>query len=177
MRPRPGRVPGDSPSGSRGRPPPPPSGRWNTPNAIYASLESEILPSVSIAQFQGADHAEEVACMERKPRLPDDDPKSQSRIHRTPIEPLQFLGHGVHQAIAPGSNALDHPGKEGVERVRTWSDRLMNSVTEELQGLDWRAVDARLTLRVVLRKPWLALHARDFLRMIRTLELCDRYGW
>ena len=64
-----------------------------------------------------------------------------------------------------------------IDRVRTWSDALMDSVTEELQGLDWRAVDARLSLRVAVRKPWLALHARDFLRMIRTLELCDRYGW
>src|SRR5438309_4169599 len=138
MRPRPGRVPGDSPSGSRGRPPPPPSGRWNTPNAIYASLESEILPSVSIAQFQGADHAEEVACMERKPRLPDDDPKSQSRIHRTPIEPLQFLGHGVHQAIAPGSNALDHPGKEGVEERRRPQDPIVGHHRVRVLALEGR---------------------------------------
>src|SRR5439155_299491 len=48
-----------------------------------------------------------------------------------------------------------------IDRVRTWSDALMDSVTEELQGLDWRAVDARLSLRVAVRKPWLALHARD----------------
>jgi flavin-dependent dehydrogenase len=64
-----------------------------------------------------------------------------------------------------------------IERVRTWSDALMDSVTEELQGLEWRAVDARLVVRTILRKPWLVRHARDFLRMIRTLELCDRYGW
>jgi digeranylgeranylglycerophospholipid reductase len=64
-----------------------------------------------------------------------------------------------------------------IDRVRGWSNRFMNSVAEELHGLDWRSVNARLVLRVLRRKPWLATRARDFLRMIRTLELCDRYGW
>jgi len=64
-----------------------------------------------------------------------------------------------------------------IDRVRGWSDRFMNSVAEELHGLEWRAVNVRLALRVLARKPWLAAHARDFLRMIRTLELCERYGW
>ena len=64
-----------------------------------------------------------------------------------------------------------------IERVRTWSDRFMNSVTEELHGRDWRAINAAMALRVFARKPWLVTHGRDFLRMMRTLELCDRYGW
>jgi digeranylgeranylglycerophospholipid reductase len=64
-----------------------------------------------------------------------------------------------------------------IDRVRGWSDRFMSSVAEELHGLDWRAVNVRLSLRTFARKPWLAAHARQFLRMIRTLELCERYGW
>jgi len=64
-----------------------------------------------------------------------------------------------------------------IDRVRGWSDRFMNSVAEEIHGLEWRAVTVRLALRVFARKPWLAAHGREFLRMIRTLELCERYGW
>ncbi len=64
-----------------------------------------------------------------------------------------------------------------IERVRRWSDRLMDDVGEELAGLDRRAVTARFAARAVLRKPWLLRHTREFLRMIRVLELCDRYGW
>ena len=64
-----------------------------------------------------------------------------------------------------------------IERVRGWSDRLMNSVGEELHGLEWRAVDLRMTLRAFVQKPWLAAHARELFRMLRALELCDRYGW
>src|SRR5439155_263114 len=64
-----------------------------------------------------------------------------------------------------------------IERIRRWGDRLMNSVGEELDGLDWRAVNPRMILSVLLRKPWLGIHAREFYRMILALELCDRYGW
>jgi digeranylgeranylglycerophospholipid reductase len=64
-----------------------------------------------------------------------------------------------------------------IDRVRGWSDRFMNTVAEEIHGLEWRAVNVRLGLRAFLRKPWLAAHGREFLRMIRTLELCERYGW
>jgi digeranylgeranylglycerophospholipid reductase len=64
-----------------------------------------------------------------------------------------------------------------IDRIRGWSDRLMNSVGEELDGLDWRAVNPRMILSVLLRKPWLGIHAREFYRMILALELCDRYGW
>ena len=64
-----------------------------------------------------------------------------------------------------------------IDRIRRWGDRLMNSVGEELHGLDWRAVNPRLILSVLLRKPWLGIHAREFYRMILALELCDRYGW
>jgi len=64
-----------------------------------------------------------------------------------------------------------------IDRVRGWSDRLMSSVAEELHGLEWRAVNVRLALRVFARKPWLAAHAREFARIIRTLDLCERYGW
>src|SRR5947208_2398252 len=61
-----------------------------------------------------------------------------------------------------------------IDRIRRWGDRLMNSVGEELHGLDWRAVNPRLILSVLLRKPWLGIHAREFYRMILALELCDR---
>src|SRR3989442_399720 len=64
-----------------------------------------------------------------------------------------------------------------IDRIRRWGDRLMNSVGEELDGLDWRAVNPRMILSVLLRKPWLGIHAREFYRMILALELCDPYGW
>src|SRR5881409_3218442 len=64
-----------------------------------------------------------------------------------------------------------------IDRIRRWGDRLMNSVGEELDGLDWRAVNPRMIGSVLLRKPWLGIHAREFYRMILALELCDRYGW
>ncbi len=64
-----------------------------------------------------------------------------------------------------------------IERVRGWSDRLMNSLGEELDGLEWRSVNLRMVLRTVARKPWLVPRAMEFYRMIRALELCDHYGW
>ena len=64
-----------------------------------------------------------------------------------------------------------------IDRIRRWGDRLMNSVGEELDGLDWRAVNPRMIGSVLFRKPWLGIHAREFYRMILALELCDRYGW
>lgn len=64
-----------------------------------------------------------------------------------------------------------------IERVRGWSDRLMDDVGAELDGLDWRAVSLRFAARVVHRKPWLLLHTREFLGMVKALELCEHYGW
>ncbi len=64
-----------------------------------------------------------------------------------------------------------------IERVRRWSDRLMDDVGEELDGLDWRAVTLRFAASVVPRKPRLALHTREFFRMVRALELCEHFGW
>ncbi len=64
-----------------------------------------------------------------------------------------------------------------IERVRRWSDRLMDSVGDELDGLDWSAVTLRFAAAVIPRKPWLLLHGREFLRMVRALELCEHYGW
>ncbi len=64
-----------------------------------------------------------------------------------------------------------------IDRARRWSNRLMNSVVEELEGMDWRALTWRRMLATGVRKPSLVLHAREFYRMIRMLELCDRYGW
>ena len=64
-----------------------------------------------------------------------------------------------------------------IERVRRWSDRVMDDVGEELDGLDWRAVTVRFAASVIPRKPWLALHMREFLRMVRALELCEHFGW
>jgi len=83
----------------------------------------------------------------------------------------------AYDRILRASPFLDPLLSEMIDRVRTWHDSFINSVTEELHGLDWRAVDAKVSLRAFLRKPWIVLHARDLLRMIRTLELCDRYGW
>jgi len=62
-------------------------------------------------------------------------------------------------------------------RIQRWSDRLMNSVTDELEGRDWREVDWKIKISTALRKPWLLPHAREFYRMLQALELCDRYGW
>ena len=64
-----------------------------------------------------------------------------------------------------------------IERVRRWTDRVMDDVGAELDGLDWRAVTLRFAGRVARRKPWLLRHAREFLRMTRALELCEHYGW
>ncbi len=64
-----------------------------------------------------------------------------------------------------------------IDRARRWTDRLMNAVVEELEGTDWRALTWKRMLATGVRKPSLVLHAREFYRMIRTLELCDRYGW
>lgn len=64
-----------------------------------------------------------------------------------------------------------------IERVRTWEDRLLNAVGEELDGRTWRAVNLRMALSVLLRKPRIALHAREFYRMLRALELCEHFGW
>ncbi len=64
-----------------------------------------------------------------------------------------------------------------IDRVRRWSDRLMNSVVGELSGLDWRGLTWKHMLSAGIRRPSLTLHVREFYRMIRTLELCDRYGW
>ncbi len=64
-----------------------------------------------------------------------------------------------------------------IERIRTWDDELLNDVGEELDGKGWRAVDLRMAFSILLRKPRLALHAREFYRMMRALELCEHYGW
>ncbi len=64
-----------------------------------------------------------------------------------------------------------------IDRARRWTNRLMNSVVAELEGIDWRALTWKRMLGTGVRKPSLILHAREFYRMIRTLELCDRYGW
>ncbi len=64
-----------------------------------------------------------------------------------------------------------------IERVRTWDDRLLNSVGDALDGKDWRAVDLRLAASYLLRRPWMVVHAREFIRMVRALELCEYYGW
>ncbi len=64
-----------------------------------------------------------------------------------------------------------------IERARGWSDRLMDDVGDVLDGLDWRAVTLRFAAATIPRKPWLLVHSREFLRMIRALELCEHYGW
>ncbi len=64
-----------------------------------------------------------------------------------------------------------------IDRVRGWTDRLMDAVGAELDGQDWRAVTPRFAGRVLRRKPWLLAHSREFLRMIQALALCEHYGW
>ncbi len=64
-----------------------------------------------------------------------------------------------------------------IERVRAWSDRLLDSVVDELQGAGWRGLTWRKAASVLVRKPWLGLHSREFLRLVRALDLCERYGW
>lgn len=64
-----------------------------------------------------------------------------------------------------------------IGRVRRWSDALMNTVGEELERVGWKGVNLSVAASVLLRKPWLGLHGREFLRMIRALELCEHFGW
>ena len=64
-----------------------------------------------------------------------------------------------------------------IDRIRGWSDRLMDDVGEELARTAWKSVNLGTALRTLVRKPWLGLHSREFLRMIRALELCEHYGW
>ncbi len=64
-----------------------------------------------------------------------------------------------------------------IERVRGWPDRLMDAVGEELDGLDWRAVNLRFAASALTHHPGFSLHAREFLRMVRALEICEHYGW
>ncbi len=64
-----------------------------------------------------------------------------------------------------------------IERIRGWSDRLMDDIGAELAHLDWKSVTVASALRTLLRRPWLGLHSRELLRMIRALELCEHYGW
>lgn len=64
-----------------------------------------------------------------------------------------------------------------IERIRTWEDDLLADLGQELDGLAWRDVDLRMAASALLRKPRLALHAREFYRLLRALELCEHYGW
>ncbi|MGQ0796584.1 MAG: NAD(P)/FAD-dependent oxidoreductase [Methanobacteriota archaeon] len=64
-----------------------------------------------------------------------------------------------------------------IERIRTWKDDLLSEVGDDLDGLGWRDVDLRMAASALLRRPRLALHAREFYRMLRALELCEHYGW
>lgn len=64
-----------------------------------------------------------------------------------------------------------------IERIRTWTDRLMNALGQELHGREWRAAGFRKAFSTLRRRPWFLLRAREFYRMMRALELCERYGW
>jgi digeranylgeranylglycerophospholipid reductase len=64
-----------------------------------------------------------------------------------------------------------------IERIRRWSDRLMNDVGEELEKVGWPAVNLRVAASVLLRKPWLGVRGRELFRLIRALELCEHFGW
>lgn len=88
--------------------------------------------------------------------------------------PAQMTGY---DRVIRGSPFLDPVLWWMIERVRRWSDRLMDDVGEELDGLDWRAVTLRFATSVLPRKPWLLLHSREFYRMVQALELCEHYGW
>jgi digeranylgeranylglycerophospholipid reductase len=64
-----------------------------------------------------------------------------------------------------------------IERVRTWSDRILNDVGDELHGLSWRDITLRRVASAALRKPHLILRAAEFNRTLRALELCEHFGW
>jgi len=82
-----------------------------------------------------------------------------------------------YDRVLRGSPFLDPLLWWMIERVRHWSDRLMNALGEVLDGLSWKAVDWRMALSTLVRMPWLAPHSRQFYRMLRALELCEHYGW
>jgi digeranylgeranylglycerophospholipid reductase len=64
-----------------------------------------------------------------------------------------------------------------IGRVRGWTDDLMNAVGRELHAYGWKGVTILRALRALVRSPSLGLHAREFIRMIRALDVCERYGW
>ena len=64
-----------------------------------------------------------------------------------------------------------------IDRVRGWSDGLMNEVGRFLHRWGWKGVTLGRALRALARAPSFALHAREFVRMIRALDLCERTGW
>jgi digeranylgeranylglycerophospholipid reductase len=82
-----------------------------------------------------------------------------------------------YDRVIRGSPFLDPILWWMIERIRGWSNRLMNDVGEELEGFGWQSVNLRTALVTLLRKPWLGFHTREFVRMIRALELCEHYGW
>ena len=89
-------------------------------------------------------------------------------------DPSAMIGY---DRVLRGSPFLDPLLWWMIDRVRGWSDRLMNEVGGELQGVDWRAVNLRFAMSALFRKPLFIFHAREFTRMIQALELCDRFGW
>ncbi len=95
----------------------------------------------------------------------------------TALEKEDPAAMGLYDRVLRGSPFLDPLLWWMIERVRGWSDRLMDDVGEELDGLDWRAVTLLFAAGVAPRKPWLLLHSREFFRMVRALELCEHYGW
>jgi len=64
-----------------------------------------------------------------------------------------------------------------IERYRTWDDRLLDAVGEELDGGDWHDVGLSKALSAAVRRPRLVAHSLDFVRMRRALALCEKYGW
>ena len=64
-----------------------------------------------------------------------------------------------------------------IDRVRHWDEALMNNVGRLLHPWGWKGVTLGRALRALARRPSFALHAREFLRMIRALDVCERYGW
>src|SRR5439155_23287286 len=91
-------APGGSPTGPCGlrRPPPSDGGKRRTLSRLR-STRFDVLPSVPIAQFQRADHPEEVPRVEDDPWLPEEGAEGDLRVDRPPVEAVQFLGHRVDE--------------------------------------------------------------------------------
>jgi len=107
-------------------------------------------------------------------------------------------GGGIHAALYSGRVAGELAAKERladydrvlrtspfldpllwwmIDRIRTWDDRVLNSVGEFLEPIDWHTLSVPAGLRRMSRSPWMLTHGIDFLRLRRAMALTELYGW